>query len=486
MAYERGCALRGLRRHVLDWTLSFPMFVKILGIGVLAVTLFAVLTLLLMRSSTTRSLHALLQQRTVCTATFLASQLEEPLAAGDRAAIDQRLRRARESHPDLRFATVLDRQGRIVTQASSGPIPKELAQTSGRVPSRRDFRVVQGSEGAFFAAVEPIGQGPSGWLQVGLSDELVNRQGDELTRLIVVGLIPCLLLAAGLAALLAHLVTRPIERLVQAANRIGEGNFDVRADAICNDEIGHLAGAFNHMAERLGQYQQKVQQQERARQRLMERIVDSQEEERKHISRELHDEVGQSLMALLLLVQGECRYSQSADACCPVIERKIRQLAEEIHRLARGMRPSILDDYGLDSALASYLDEISRKSGIAIDYQSHFPSEAPRLPDRLEVTLYRIVQEAITNVLRHARATRASVVILRQQDDVMILVEDDGCGFDPAASEPQAESRLGLTGIKERAALFGGVCTVESEPGRGTTVRVKIPLREEELCLSAS
>ncbi len=93
------------------------------------------------------------------------------------------------------------------------------------------------------------------------------------------------------------------------------------------------------------------------------------------------------------------------------------------------------------------------------------------------------MQEAITNVVRHAKASRASVVLLRTREDVTVLVEDDGCGFDPAT--PPAKPRLGLTGIRERATLFGGVCTVESEPGHGTTIRIKIPL-DEKLCLSAS
>lgn len=465
--------------HLVDWALSFPMFIKILGIGVLAVGLFAVLTLLLIRSSATRSLQTILEQRAACTAAFLASQLEAPLASGNQAAIQEKLERIRQTYDDLRYVTVLDAQGRTVAQLGHGP----LAETAG---TKRQVGLRQSAEGRVFAASEPIQDGRAGWLHVGLSDDLLDQQTAELTRLVFVGLAPGLLLAAGMAALLAHLVTRPIERLVQAANHIGDGKFDVRAEALCNDEVGHLAGAFNHMADRLAAYRHEVEEHERARQRLLQRIVDSQEEERKRISLELHDEVGQSLMALLLMVQGNRhRDPTTSDFDC-TLEKKIRQLAEEIHRLARGMRPSVLDHYGLDSALASYLDEVSRQSGVEIDYQSHGSSGAPRLPDRLEVTLFRIVQEAITNVQRHSRATRASVVILRQRNDVTVLVEDNGCGFEPRPPEPPMEPRLGLTGIQERAALFDGVCTVESEPGRGTTLRVRIPLREEELCLSVS
>jgi signal transduction histidine kinase len=295
----------------------------------------------------------------------------------------------------------------------------------------------------------------------------------------------CLLISAGMAALLARLVTRPINRLVAAVNRIGEGDFHVRAEVDYHDEIGQLAQAFNRMAEHLEQYRAQVEDKERARQRLIERIVDAQEEERRHIARELHDQVGQSLMALLLAVQSGCQHRDAPDRYCPQVESKIRELSEEIHRLAWGMRPSILDDYGLESALERYLDQVGQQSKLNIDYQPTSPPDSSRLPDRLEVTLYRIVQEAITNVIRHAKAKNVSVVILRQRDAVTLLIEDDGRGFAPAGNDV-AGSRLGLTGMQERAALYGGECIVESEPGRGTTIRVKIPLSEEQACLSSS
>jgi signal transduction histidine kinase len=315
-----------------------------------------------------------------------------------------------------------------------------------------------------------------------LGEHLLVRRSTHIDGTTLFLLAASLAVAAGLAALLAHLVSRPIHRLVEAAHGIGQGNFEVRAAAICDDEIGHLAAAFNDMAQRLAEYRRQVQETDRDRRRLIQRIVDSQEEERKHIARELHDQVGQSLMALLLWVQSDSRFRQSPASFCPQLEGKIRELADEIHRLTRGMRPSILDHYGLETALARYLDEISQKTSLEIDYQSNGPADAGRLPDRLEVSVYRVVQEAITNVVRHAKAHRVSVVLLRTRRDVTVLVEDDGCGFDPAALS--GKTRLGLTGMRERATLFGGVCTVDSEPGRGTTIRIKIPL-DEELCQSA-
>jgi signal transduction histidine kinase len=150
------------------------------------------------------------------------------------------------------------------------------------------------------------------------------------------------------------------------------------------------------------------------------------------------------------------------------------------------MRPPILDDFGLDSALERLVEELSDYSGVAIDYQYTSPPDSVRLPSRVEVTLYRIAQEAITNVVRHSKSDRASLVVLQQHDDVVLLVEDHGCGFEPAEVRGGNGAHLGIMGMKERATLLGGTCAVESVPGTSTTVRIRIPIVEPTECPSAS
>ena len=147
-----------------------------------------------------------------------------------------------------------------------------------------------------------------------------------------------------------------------------------------------------------------------------------------------------------------------------------------MHRLAWGMRPSILDDYGLDSALARHIEEVSRHSGLEIDYNYTGPENAERLPLRIEVCLFRIAQEAITNIQRHSGASHGSVVVLRQQHDITLLVEDNGRGFEPSVLFKKGDRCLGLVGMRERAALLGGKVVIESVPGKGTTIRVTIPI----------
>ncbi|MFQ5737572.1 MAG: ATP-binding protein [Acidobacteriota bacterium] len=279
-----------------------------------------------------------------------------------------------------------------------------------------------------------------------------------------------------LGVLLNKLVILRIRSLVRAAGRIRQGDFEAKARVFSGDEIGHLAGTLNRMAEGLQRYRGEVEKKERMRVSLLGRIVEAQEEERKSISLELHDQVGQSLSALLLTVQGDGWHHGLGEKLRRDLEGRIRRLIGVVHGIAWGMCPSILDDYGLKSALERFVAETSDQFGLAIDFQYSSPSGIDRLPSPIEVTLYRLAQEAVSNVLRHAGASRASVVVLCRRDEVRLLIEDNGCGFQVEAVQRKGTTSLGLTGMNERAGLCGGSCTIESEPGKGTTVRVSIPL----------
>ncbi len=296
----------------------------------------------------------------------------------------------------------------------------------------------------------------------------------------------CATIGIAYALMLTGIMTRPIHRLVQAANSIREGNFETRATVFSNDEIGRLAVAFNQMAEGLLQYREEVQAKEKARLLLIERIVQIQEDERKSISRELHDHFGQSLLALLMQVQSGCKFKSAKcesaalpGSLCFNIENTIRQMIEEVHRLAWGMRPSILDDYGLESALARHIEEATKTTGLEIDYQFIAPEGLERLPISVELSLFRIAQEATANIIKHAKASHASFVVLRQLHEVTMIVEDNGQGFDFAAVSKRGDQCLGLMGMRERVNLLGASFVIESAPGEGTTISIRIPLGED-------
>ena len=351
---------------------------------------------------------------------------------------------------------------------------------------------------------EPDGSGNAGWLEAIHPDD----REEGLARL-----------QEGLAAGVPWEMEQRIRRGSDGAYRW----FRVRAEPL-RDRAGRIAGWFgaatdvHEQREAREALEARVLERTEAlagsleelavataeRQALLRSLVAAQEEERGRVSRELHDETGQELTALLLGLQAlRASVPPESLAALERLEELTRNLAEKIHRTAVRLRPTALDDIGLPGALAGLVEQWSERStesgGPAAEFEAvGFESSADRLPGDVETTIYRVVQEALTNVLRHASgtqpggpaaATRVSVVVHRRGDiDVATTVEDDGPGFDvrealqrPAPGSPAGPGvgrrlRLGLLGIRERAGLVGGTVEIESEPGKGTSVFLRIPL----------
>jgi two-component system CheB/CheR fusion protein len=151
------------------------------------------------------------------------------------------------------------------------------------------------------------------------------------------------------------------------------------------------------------------------------------------------------------------------------------RISEEVRRLAVQLRPSVLDDLGLALALSTYVEQWSAQAHVAIDLHST-GLDGERMPLAVETTIYRLIQESLTNVLKHARATEVSVIVERRADEVRLIVEDDGAGFFATPAVPGAVPQLGLIGMQERVMLLGGTLTVETAPDNGTTIFARIPL----------
>ena len=216
---------------------------------------------------------------------------------------------------------------------------------------------------------------------------------------------------------------------------------------------------------------------ESARRELLRRLANAHEDERLRLARELHDEVGQHLASLMLGLNSLERHVTSKEATGVLrnLQALTESLGREVHSLAVQLRPAALDDLGLMRAVNTLADVWSARSGIKVDLHA-FGIDEPRLPPDVELTVYRVIQEALTNVLKHAGASRVSLILNRPDGEVVIIVEDDGRGFDSEAVQSSQTGGLGLLGIRERVAQFNGTMTLESEPGRGTTVFVRIPL----------
>ena len=215
-------------------------------------------------------------------------------------------------------------------------------------------------------------------------------------------------------------------------------------------------------------------QAEDLRNRLVEQVMTAQDEERRRIARELHDETGQSLTALLVglrTIEGSQTTAQAIGLAQRLRETTAQTLID-VGRLWRGLYPGVLDDLGLGAAVTRHAEEFAQAYRVAVTVQTE-GLDGDGLSPLLQGTVYRVLQEALTNVARHAGAQRVSVRLVRRTGSVELCVQDDGAGFKPGKS-----GRLGLRGMRERAALLGGSIDVESQPGVGTTITARIPVRD--------
>ncbi len=291
---------------------------------------------------------------------------------------------------------------------------------------------------------------------------------------------------------LSRFVLSRLEHLAVAVQRFGQDQRPPSALDAHRDEIGQLASAFSTMAHQVharGEENQRLsedlRQQSAVRGELLKRLITAQEDERQRIARELHDELGQGLTGLSLRVEALQRLVSSdpdrLDDQIPPIKALITETTDRMYNLILDLRPSALDDLGLVVAVSSYAERLLDGTGIV--FHVHNELKSRRLPPAVETCLYRIFQEALTNVVRHAQAHRVEIALVERAGLLDASIEDDGCGFDPAVVKMNGTDHrgLGLLGIRERARQCGGQIDIVSQPGHYTRIEMRIPL-EEGVC----
>lgn len=275
-------------------------------------------------------------------------------------------------------------------------------------------------------------------------------------------------------------VARALEEARAFATALGRMTGDPLAshdaDRRMRDRAAELARANELLTAEIARRERS----EASRRELQNRLTTAQEDERRRIARELHDQLGQHLTGLglgLKVVKDTTPNPSPAWTRLHELQALTERIGREVHQLALELRPTALDDFGLEAALANYTDEWAVRAGVEVDFHAA-GLDAGRLPAATETALYRVILEALANVLKHARARRVSVVLQASLTHVVAIVEDDGCGFDPAPAltGSSTEHRLGVLGMRERVALLGGELTIDSEPERGTTVIARVPL----------
>lgn len=404
-------------------------------------------------------------------------------------------------------AGVVDPRGRRFAELASpvtrSPLwPTDVRDAEGRVIVASDAHGAGSTDRSLAEARVPL----AGWTVVVHHEEgRPGSPGHLLRTLAWLGpllVFLSLLLAWGVG----RSVRVPLAILTREAERLAGGDLSTPIPPMGGDEIGRLARAFEEMrralaasieevaranavlearvrarTEELERLNQELQERERIRQRLLDKVMTAQEEERLRLSRELHDEACQTVTALGLRLEAALAEvppgTPAAEAVAAARDLARRSL-DELNRMMHDLRPSVLDDLGFVAALRWYADRHLTQSGVAVRFEvTPLPD---RLPGAIETAVFRAVQECFTNIRRHARAEMVLVQIAFEDGVLAIDVEDDGVGFDPAGVTPSPghPRGLGLLGLKERIELVGGRIQIESAPGRGTLVAIRVPIPE--------
>jgi signal transduction histidine kinase len=457
-----------IRTKILGIVLGF---ILLLGVGVILQSRYALAT----------TMSAQLEEQSISIARDLAARATDPILLNDLLALHDLLTETVTNNPNVRYAFLVDENGQVIAHTFAGGFPLDLLSLNAAVPDAHHHTVlIKTNEGLVWDTAVPILAGKVGTARIGLSDASMQSALSTLTAQLLLTI--SLVSATGVlvAVFLTWILTRPILALVAATQAVAKGDFTPRVPRWADDEIGDLADAFNAMTEELAHTDELRRERESLRRQLMEKVIATQEDERRRIARELHDSTSQNITSLIVglrMMEAQC-----ARCTSPTKAADLREIAshtlEEVHDLSMRLRPRVLDDLGLAAALERLAHEWQARYQIPVDVVIQLDE---RLPGEIETALYRIVQEALTNIARHAQAKSVSILVEKHGSSVRAIVEDDGVGFDPSAQ--RGERHLGLLGMRERAELLGGTLTIESAPQSGTSVFIEIPLAAEPLAV---
>ena len=286
-------------------------------------------------------------------------------------------------------------------------------------------------------------------------------------------------------------IVQRLRELAVAMESFGTGKLKKQLPEDPDDEIGRLGVVFNRMSSRIMERDRENQNLTQAldtriseRGELLKRLLTIQEEERKRLAREIHDELGQGLSSIALYIELSERSLEgdpsSSKEHLKQASAMVADSTDRMYELILGLRPSALDDLGLISALRAHVHRTMEPSGI--NFEFHTASLPERLPSEIETTLFRLFQEALTNVLRHSKAKNVSLTITIENGHVYGEVVDDGVGFDMEKLKTTrlGERGFGILGMQERVEQFNGDLEIQSKLNRGTQVRFRLPLTENE------
>lgn len=455
-------------------------FLKIIIGVILILVLLGTINIFQTRTMMNSLFYDLQQKRGVSIAHMLASRASSLILVHNYYDLHELMKDTVTSNEDVRYAFVVGNEGELLAHSFESGFPKELL-IANRPNNLEKFHAVELSteEGRIQDIAVPLFEGRLGVAHVGMSDASLNAILQTTTRQLIYETVAAVFIGIALSFFYAGKLTKPIRELVRVTTAITSGDFTQKVLINSSDEFGKLAKNFNSMTDYLYELLTELKNKEEARTHLLQKVIIAQEDERKRVARELHDETGQTLTSLMIGLKYLAENCPGSSERCQLEDMRlsVKRTLGEIHRLSIELRPSILDDMGLVAALEKYIDEYNENYQVDVDIHVTWDIDK-RLAHEIEITVYRIIQEALTNIAKYAQAKNVSVIITCNERGLEAIVEDDGIGFivEDLYKDNRAVDKLGLYGMHERASLVGGSLTIESTINIGTTVYLRIPI----------
>lgn len=481
----------------MRWLRQLSIYYKINGIIIGMLLLLSLIIGIIMIKTTTRLLDLQIEQRGVEVATNIAALSSNDILLDDHYALFDRINRTKNNNDDVRYILITDSAGSIIANTFAGDLPKGLPlspniKDSHSLPAynlteiHSEYRAlkINSNEGPLREITVPIENGAIGFVRVGISEiSTQNLLEKNLNEFFITTFLICLLAVIG-ATRLAYVIIYPLHSLTNAAQQIQLGNFSVQAEIKEEDEVGHLALVFNDMVTSLQEKDfennrllKELRAKEAMRTDLMNKLFTVQEEERKRLSRELHDETSQSLASLLAYMK--VLLSKLQDDTQKELLLGARDVAinvlDGIRKMAVELRPPVLDDLGIIAAMDKYINQFSNHYQINTKFSA--PEDKLIIGNEVSLALYRILQESLTNICKHASASYVNIKLIKTASTIILIISDNGLGLKPGDLEiARQNNRLGVYGMKERVELLGGTFNLHSISNSGTTITVTLPI----------
>lgn len=465
--------MKEMFKTMLSNITGVSLFIKVMGIALFLIILFGISTIIENRILITRTFQQEIKDKGISISRHLAKQLTEPIIIGDLLSIYELIKETLEIYPDIRYIIILNQNNKLIAHSLTHSLTEEFI-TANKLSRDSVYNIefLETEDGLITDVVVPILDGKIGIVRIGLMENKINEIKGKITQVLAIFVLLVSIIGIINSYILAFILNKPLINLIKGIEEVRHGNLGTRVHKWFNDEIGRLTESFNEMAASL-------EQERIMRHNLMKKLITTQEDERQRISRELHDMTSQSLTSLKIGLKSlESGYS-SSETKIKVEEFRLllNKSLEEIHGLSVELRPPLLSDFGLFKTIEEFLKRFAKNFDIDVKYEVDDSLKNQRFAQMTEISLYRIIQEAFSNIEKHSKSSEVKVNLKKVNSSFCLTIEDNGIGFDVNKPlETFQRKPIGLFGMRERVEILGGKFKIDSKPGEGVKIYIEIPI----------